>query len=321
MRSFVSSAALALMLGGCLDAAPVEPSAPAVTVAVPPGAPETVAVESKPAAPLPPEAGDATGPRGTAGAGTPTGYDRVGYASWYGEELSGRKTATGERFSASAVTAAHRDLPLGSFAEVTSLDTGRTVLVRITDRGPSRRDREIDLSAGALKQLGGAGGATPVRVRAVMASPGDQSALIAGEAASPRLDTPEPVLRALRRQLPARGASASAAAARPAAPPKRIATSVPPVPVTPRRPASIDGPASQPAAATSSDRYVVQVAAFSGDARAMELATRVGGKATAGDDGLWRVRLGPFPDVPTAKQARDAVAARGYGDASIQVAP
>src|SRR3546814_319534 len=55
-------------------------------------------------------------------------YDEVGYASWYGEELKGARTASGEKFIPSAVTAAHRTLPMPSYVEVTSLDTGRTVL-------------------------------------------------------------------------------------------------------------------------------------------------------------------------------------------------
>src|SRR3546814_6647997 len=63
------------------------------------------------------------------------GYDYLGYASWYGGE-SGNRTANGERFRPKAVTAAHVTLPLPSYVEVTALETGRTILVRVNDRGP-----------------------------------------------------------------------------------------------------------------------------------------------------------------------------------------
>ena len=82
------------------------------------------------------------------------GYDMLGYASWYGSE-SGNRTANGERFRPGWVTAAHTSLPLPSYIEVTALDTGRTIVVRVNDRGPfSGRGRVIDLSRGAAEQLG-----------------------------------------------------------------------------------------------------------------------------------------------------------------------
>ena len=82
------------------------------------------------------------------------GYDASGMASWYGEEAAGHRTASGDLFDPDGITAAHRSLPLGSLAEVTSVDTGRSVVVRINDRGPGRRDRIIDLSRGAARALG-----------------------------------------------------------------------------------------------------------------------------------------------------------------------
>ena len=94
--------------------------------------------------------------------------DQTGRASWYGDELRGSRTASGERFDPDALTAAHRSLPLGSWAEVTALDTGRTVRVRINDRGPFHGDRIIDLSAAAARRLGISGnGARLVRIHAV----------------------------------------------------------------------------------------------------------------------------------------------------------
>jgi rare lipoprotein A len=79
---------------------------------------------------------------------------QVGQASWYGGKFHGRRTASGERFDQNRLTAASRTLPLGSRARVTNLENGRSVVVRITDRGPYARRRVIDLSRAAAHQLG-----------------------------------------------------------------------------------------------------------------------------------------------------------------------
>ena len=132
-------------------------------------------------------------------------YDAVGYAGWYGEELQGNRTANGETFVPSAITAAHQTLPLPSYVEVTALDTGRTILVRVNDRGPFANDRIIDLSRGAAEQLGVIGdGAVAVRVRRV--SPPDQErATLRGHGrVAERLETPPALLTALRAKLPGR---------------------------------------------------------------------------------------------------------------------
>jgi len=77
-----------------------------------------------------------------------------GVASWYGREYHGRRTASGEIFDMNAYTAAHRTLPFGTLVRVTSLRTGRQTVVRINDRGPFKRGRDIDLSYGAARALG-----------------------------------------------------------------------------------------------------------------------------------------------------------------------
>lgn len=77
-----------------------------------------------------------------------------GVASYYAGEFNGRKTASGEYYDMNDLTAAHRTLPFGTKVKVTNLDTGRTVVVRINDRGPFKDDRVIDLSLGAAKELG-----------------------------------------------------------------------------------------------------------------------------------------------------------------------
>jgi rare lipoprotein A len=77
-----------------------------------------------------------------------------GIASWYGKRFHGRRTASGERFDMHALTAAHRTLPFGTVVRVTSLVNGRTVDVRINDRGPHLKQRVIDLSQAAARVLG-----------------------------------------------------------------------------------------------------------------------------------------------------------------------
>jgi rare lipoprotein A len=94
------------------------------------------------------------------------GYDRAGIASWYGADFHGRKTANGEVYDMNAVTAAHPTLPIPSYAYVTNLANGRTLLVRINDRGPYAHNRIIDLSRKSSQLLGfQTQGTTHVRVR------------------------------------------------------------------------------------------------------------------------------------------------------------
>lgn len=98
------------------------------------------------------------------------GYDERGQASWYGDEFDGRPTATGETFDMYGLSGAHRTLPLHSFVEVTNLDNGARVVLRINDRGPfaSTDRRIIDLSYGAARRLGTVEqGIANVRVRAI----------------------------------------------------------------------------------------------------------------------------------------------------------
>ncbi len=80
-----------------------------------------------------------------------------GLASWYGPGFHGRKTASGERFNAGAMTAAHRTLPFGTRVRVVNRKTGRSVVVRINDRGPYAHGRIIDLSQASAKALGVSG--------------------------------------------------------------------------------------------------------------------------------------------------------------------
>lgn len=95
-------------------------------------------------------------------------YLKKGVASWYGPGFHGKKTATGETFNMYAMTAAHKTLPLSSYAEVTNPANNRSVIVRINDRGPFHHNRILDLSYAAAKKLGlHSKGSGAVQIRAL----------------------------------------------------------------------------------------------------------------------------------------------------------
>jgi rare lipoprotein A len=109
-------------------------------------------------------------------------YDEVGLASWYSYPPHTRRTADGEWFDARALTAAHKTLPLPSVVEVTNLDNGRRIEVRVNDRGPFVAGRIIDLSRAAAERLGFAGqGVAHVRVRLIGVADSAQTALAASD--------------------------------------------------------------------------------------------------------------------------------------------
>lgn len=109
------------------------------------------------------------------------GYVATGIASWYGEKFHGHKTSNGETFDMYAMSAAHKSLRIPGYARVTNLDNGRSVIVRVNDRGPFHSDRVIDLSYAAAKKLGyQARGTARVEVAAITVRP-DGSMTLAGE--------------------------------------------------------------------------------------------------------------------------------------------
>jgi rare lipoprotein A len=261
----------------------------------------------------------------------PASYDEVGIASVSDTPSRRDTTANGEAFAADAITAAHKTLPLPSYVEVTALDSGRTILARVNDRGPMRNDRVIGLSPGAAAQLGVGDGA-PVRVRRVNPPEQERAVLRARGRAAERLETPPALLKVLRAKL---GATAIAAAtpAPPAAPPAKA----PPVQAKGRPGADFDAPAAaagkakppQPPAAKAaaaaaksiaptppSGGYVVQVGAFSSRAKAEALAASIGARAEPGG-ALWRVRLGPYTTRQAAQAGVRAAAAKGFEKATI----
>jgi rare lipoprotein A len=104
------------------------------------------------------------------------GKPQVGIASWYGPGFHGRATTSGEIYDQEGLTAAHRSLPLGTRTRVTHLETGRSVDVRINDRGPFVKDRAIDLSYAAARVIDMVGpGTAPVRIDVLAPPPGGYS--------------------------------------------------------------------------------------------------------------------------------------------------
>ena len=96
------------------------------------------------------------------------GFEQQGPASWYGNPFHGRKTANGETYDMNELTAAHKELPLGTKVEVTNLSNGRKVVVRINDRGPFHGNRVLDLSRAAAQELGTLNaGVAQVQIRAL----------------------------------------------------------------------------------------------------------------------------------------------------------
>lgn len=96
------------------------------------------------------------------------GFREMGLASWYGRKFQGRKTSSGEPFDMFKMTAAHKTLPLPTYARVTNLTNGKSVVVRINDRGPFHKERVIDLSYAAATKLDLLGGPAMVELEAIV---------------------------------------------------------------------------------------------------------------------------------------------------------
>ncbi len=125
------------------------------------------------------------------------GYHEQGIASWYGSKFHGRKTSSGEPYDMHLATAAHKSLPLPTYAEVTNLDNGKKVIVKINDRGPFKHDRLIDLSFGAAVRLGMTQtGTARVDVRVIDVSQGKPAGTYTAANTSYVTDTEETWLQA-----------------------------------------------------------------------------------------------------------------------------
>lgn len=198
------------------------------------------------------------------------------------------------------VSAAHRTLPLPSYAEVTSLETGRTILVRVERRGPMDNAHIIALSSAARAQLGASADA-PVRVRRVNPPEVERAVLRRGETVPERMETPMSLVSVLKRKLP-HDAVAQLPASPAPAPTARIIAEVMP-------------PASAPAVAVDNG-YVVQAGAYSTEDRARAVATAIDGRVEKLRT-LWRVRTGPFASRAQAEASLAKVTGKGYSGARI----
>lgn len=215
--------------------------------------------------------------------------------------------------------AAHPTLNAGDFVEVTALDSGKTILVAITEQAALPAGAIVALSPSAASQLGlDLSRPAAVRVRAMAPTAQDEAALASGGAAPSRLDAPEALLKGLRAQLPQAAATATASVP-PASsgPVPRAAPTLPPKPVaTPKpKPAAAPTPVAS-GSATRTGKFVVQVGTFSNAANAKSLASRLGGFTDA-SGALTRVRIGPFATRAEADAARAKAAAAGYRDAAV----
>ncbi len=197
---------------------------------------------------------------------TPLNDDRPfrqrGFASWYGKQFHGNRTASGEKYDMLGMTAAHPTLPIPSYVRVTHVKSGASVILRVNDRGPFKHDRVIDLSYAAAVKLGIAAAGTG-EVEVVRLTHADIRAGRTGGAASAARDDSAPTLPASPRALLP-------------SPPAALATAPmvgAPVGVAPgAAPQSAGGPASSAAAA---GRWSVQLGAFGVAANAQALRERV----------------------------------------------
>jgi rare lipoprotein A len=244
--------------------------------------------------------------------------DEVGYAAIDGAGGAG-------------VSLAHHTLPLPSYVEVTSLKTGRTILVRVERRGPPTARDLVALSPGAAAQLGLAE-RTPVRVRRVNPPEAERALLRSGQTAPARMDTPMALVGVLLRKLdpalapptpqpaavpqpapvtaPVAEAKSAPVSARVPAPPKPVvAAKAAPAKPAPRAPA--------PASAARHGPVYVQVGAFSTRANAERAARQVGGTVSPAGQ-LFRVRIAGFATADQAAGALAKARGAGYSDARIQ---
>jgi rare lipoprotein A len=239
-------------------------------------------------------------------------YDETGIASWYGDDFNKGRTANGEIFNKNELTAAHKTLPLPTLARVTNLDNGRSIVVRINDRGPFSGTRIIDVSQRAAQLLGFEGqGTAKVRVQVLA----DESKAIAD--AMRHYGGPAPVQVAAAEAPPPQAASSTAVETQtlepvqttPAIHEQLVATypaqEVVQVPIVPGH-----------------NRIFVQAGAFTVLENATKLQQRLSnlGHVSVSDIVIngklfHRVRLGPIADVPHADQTLASVRKAGITNA------
>jgi rare lipoprotein A len=226
------------------------------------------------------------------------GYIERGVASWYGPKFHGLRTATGEPFDMFAMTAAHKTLPLPCYARVTNLSNGRSVVVRINDRGPFVSNRIIDLSYAAAARLGMLRNGTAFVQVQTLTPPFAPAAPLSAASTAPPVSVPLPV------QVPA-AAAASAGV-----------SSVPPVSGAPA------AGAVPPAGGSS---FYIQVGAFARPDNALRAARRLRAAGFTGvvtlpadaHQPLQRVRIGPIDDVHQFDALIARLTALGFSGARL----
>jgi peptidoglycan lytic transglycosylase len=268
------------------------------------------------------------------------GYEEDGTASWYGPGFDRKVTANGEIYDMNQLTAAHKTLPLPSVVEVTNRQNGRSLQLRVNDRGPYVGDRVIDVSRRAAQLLGFEGaGTAPVRVR-ILREPSIQVAQAAmrgefgdvrvAEATSPAraFPAPPPVQRVARAEtpLPRSTPVAPPPAARtevvaanwPAPePPRQAEIAVAPVPEPPPRPAQIVAapppePAGAPPQMASASRR--SFPSLISQAHAETLRAPIPAAASATGSGRIYVQAGAFSVPENAQRARSRIASLGNAE-------
>jgi len=248
-------------------------------------------------------------------------YDETGIASWYGPTFYGKSTANGETYDGNALTAAHRTLPMPVNVRVTNLDNGKSIIVRVNDRGPYARGRIIDLSRRAAELLDVVQTGT-AKVRVTYLSRADME----GGGAPPPVTPPEiasalPAVPAAKIDTSSLGAVPGA----PVAPP--VKQSVLPTPVVPP---PVQVAANQPSEqvtqqpVSAATHLYVQAGAFSKLDNAKLLLSKLGGDlriSTLQRNGqtLYRVRTGPLNSIEDADAALSRITGAGSNDAHIVV--
>jgi len=248
-------------------------------------------------------------------------YDETGTASWYGEEFHGRYTANGEIFDANTFSAAHPTLPMPSIVQVTNLENGRTLVLRVNDRGPFVAGRVIDVSRAAARALGFEGeGTAKVRVK-ILVPESIQVALLARrnggdeDLSGARIEA-APRIPVVAGPLPE---NVRLVATRQTVPPL-----APLAPAQARTVAALPGVgATSPA---QSRQIYIQAGAFAQAVNAMRVRQKldplgqvtIAAAKTNGVD-LYRVRLGPFASRGDADKALQRVVGAGFSDARIVV--
>jgi rare lipoprotein A len=257
-------------------------------------------------------------------------YDETGIASWYGAEFHGKRTANGEIFDADGLTAAHPTLPMPVNVRVTNLENGRSLVLRVNDRGPFARGRIIDVSAHAAQLLGFYGkGTAKVRVTYLARADGGEGppagtpATIAATAVAATV----PAIRAAAPEPRVQVAALDPVSTAPAAEPEDAApisseASLPPVPA----PQPADPAPASAGTDTSIPHLYIQAGTFAARENAERLRTELADTwnltiSSIDRNGriLYRVRLGPFDDIGAANEALARLAGLGSSDARIVV--